>query len=73
MLIVGRTKCHAMTVAMETNVSTVRFDDFLASRGILYFKSYYQITYQIKEDADLVWGAAVVSVHITSLLNLESC
>jgi len=28
MLIVGRTKWHAMTVAVETNVSAVQFDDF---------------------------------------------
>jgi hypothetical protein len=73
MLIVGRTKCHAMTVAMETNVSTVQFDDFLASRGIVYFKSCHQTTYQTEEDTDLVWGAASLSVHMTSLLHLESC
>jgi len=45
MLIVRGTKCHAMAVAMEKNVSAVQFDDFLASRGILYFKSYHQTTY----------------------------
>jgi len=45
MLIVGRTKCHAMTVAMETNVSAVHFDGFLACGGILYFKSCHQTTY----------------------------
>jgi len=73
MLIVRRTKCHAMTVAVETNVSAVQFDDFLASRGIPYFKSCHQTTYHIEEDTDLVWGAATVSVHVTSLLNKESC
>jgi hypothetical protein len=72
MLIVGRTECHVMTVAMEMDVSTVQFDDFLASRGILYFKSRHQTTYQIEKDTDSVWGAAGVSVRM-SLLNLESC
>jgi len=73
MLIVGRTKWHAMTVAVEANVSSVQFDDFLASTVILYFKSCHQTTYHIEEDTDVVWGAAGVSVHVTSSLNLESC
>lgn len=54
-------KINAKTVAMERNVSTVQFDDFLACRGITYFKPCHQITYQIEEDTNLVLGEQLKS------------
>ena len=56
--LLGEIKFHAKAVAMETNYrQTVQFDNFLACRGIMYFKSCHQIMYQIEEDTDLVWGS----------------